>query len=75
MDRMPQPQVDTFGRNVKRLRRGAGLTQERLAEKAGIGPRYLQRIENGTFGCSLAVLVRLRRALNASWDALLRGLR
>jgi transcriptional regulator with XRE-family HTH domain len=75
MDRMPQAQVDTFGRNVKRLRRAAGLTQERLAERAGIGPRYLQRIENSTFGCSLAVLIRLRRALNVSWDALLRGLK
>jgi transcriptional regulator with XRE-family HTH domain len=75
MDRMPQAQVDTFGRNLKRLRRAAGFTQERLAERAGIGPRYLQRIENGTFGCSLAVLLRLRKALGVSWDVLLRGLK
>ena len=75
MDRAPQTQLDTFRRNLKRLRGAAGFTQERLAEKAGISSRYLQRIEDGTFGCSLAVLIRLRRALNVSWDTLLRGVR
>lgn len=75
MDRVPQAKLETFRRNVKRLRRAAGFTQERLAERAGISPRYLQRIEDGTFGCSLAVLIRLRRALNVDWDTLLRGLR
>jgi len=75
MDRLPRPQLEAFRRNVTRLREAAGLTQERLAERAGISPRYLQKVEAGWMGCSLAVLVRLRRALNASWDALLRGLR
>lgn len=75
MDRLPGAQLEAFRRNLTRLRLGAGLTQERLAERAAISSRYLQKIEAGWMGCSLAVLVRLRRALNASWNDLLRGLK
>jgi transcriptional regulator with XRE-family HTH domain len=75
MDRVPQAQIDTFRRNLQRLRRAAGFTQEELAERAGISARYLQFLESGAFGCSLAVLIRLRRALDVKWDTLLRGLR
>ena len=75
MDRVPQSQLDTFRRNLKQLRTAAGLTQERLAEKSGISARYLQSIESGAFGCSLAVLIRLKRALDVNWETLLRGLR
>jgi transcriptional regulator with XRE-family HTH domain len=75
VDRVPQKQLNTFCRNLRRLRQRAGLTQERLAERAGVSSRYLQSIEAGSFGCSLAVLIRLRAALNVSWDALLRGVK
>lgn len=75
VDRVPQMHLDTFRRNLKRLRRMAGFTQERLAERAGVSCRYLQSIEAGAFGCSFAVLLRLRRALNVSWNSLLRGLK
>lgn len=34
-----------FGRQLKRLRRERDLTQEDLARKAGIHPRYLQNLE------------------------------
>ena len=75
VERVPQKHLDVFRRNLRRLREAAGLTQEGLAEKAGIAPRYLQLIEAGSFGCSLAVLIRLRRALNVGWDVLLKNLR
>lgn len=75
MDRLPRVQLEAFRRNLVRLRLAAGFTQERLAERAGISARYLQKIEAGWMGCSLAVLVRLRKALNVNWDTLLRGLR
>ena len=73
MQRVSQQQLKTLSRNVRRLREQAGLTQERLAEKADIAPRSLQFIEAAQFGASLAVLIRLRRALNCSWDELLHG--
>ena len=75
MERVPQKQLDILRRNLRRLRNAGGLSQEALAEKAGIAPRYLQMIEAGDFGCSLAVLIRLRKALNVSWDVLLKNLR
>jgi transcriptional regulator with XRE-family HTH domain len=75
MERVPQKQLDILRRNLRRLRNAAGLSQEALAEKAGIAPRYLQMIEAGDFGCSLAVLIRLRKALNVSWDVLLKNVK
>ena len=47
------------------------MTQEKLAERAGVSWRYLQEIESGSANASLAVLTQVRRALNCSWDELL----
>jgi transcriptional regulator with XRE-family HTH domain len=71
MQRVPQKQIDLLSRKLRRLRAGAGLTQEQLAEKAEITTRYLQPLEAAEFGASLAVLIRLRRALDCRWDSLL----
>jgi transcriptional regulator with XRE-family HTH domain len=75
VDRVPQKQLKTLSRNLRTLRQAAGLTQERLAERAGVSSRYLQLLEAGAFGCSLAVLIRLRGALNVSWNKLLRDIK
>jgi len=74
VQRVPQEQLDLLSRNLKRLRAKAGLSQEELAERAEITARYLQSIEAGSFGASLAVLIRLRRALGCSWNRLFDGL-
>ncbi len=74
VERASQPHLDNLGRNLKRLRAKARLSQERLAERAEITTRYLQSIEAGKFGASLAVLVRLRRSLGCSWNRLLEDL-
>ena len=71
MQRVPQKQITLLSRNLRRLRAGASLTQEQLAEKADITARYLQQLEAAEFGASLAVLIRLRRALDCNWDTLL----
>ena len=36
-----------IGARIKSLRRGRGLTQEKVAEKTGISVNYLSRIERG----------------------------
>ena len=74
MQRVPQPQLQILSRNLRRLREQAGLTQEKLAEQADIAPRTLQFIEAAQYGASLAILIRLRRALDCGWETLLRGL-
>lgn len=75
MQRVSQQQLKILSRNIRRLREQAGLTQEKLAEKAEIAPRSLQFIEAAQFGASLAVLIRIRRALDCSWEALLDGIK
>ena len=62
------------GTNIRCERMACGLTQEQLAEKADITARYLQQLEATEFGASLAVLIRLRRALDCRWDTLLDGI-
>ena len=74
MQRVSQSQLRVLSRNVRRLRETAGLTQEKLAEKADIATRTVQFIEAAQFGASLAVLIRLRRALDCRWDVLLAGI-
>ena len=75
MQRISPQQLKTLSRNLRRLREQAGLTQEQLAEKAEITTRYLQQLEAAEFGASLAVLIRLRRALDCRWDTLLDGIK
>jgi transcriptional regulator with XRE-family HTH domain len=59
---------------VKRLRAARSFTQEALAEKADVSRRYLQEIESGTKLPTVPVLARLRKALDCTWDDLLKGL-
>lgn len=40
--------LNTFGQTIKNARQAAGLTQEGLAEQAGITTRYIMAIENET---------------------------
>jgi len=63
-----------LGQNILHYRTHLGFTQERLAEAAGIDPRFIQKIEAGELGTSLAILKRLRKALKIDWNELLQEL-
>jgi transcriptional regulator with XRE-family HTH domain len=63
-----------LGKNLKRLRMSAELTQEKLAEKADISLRYVQQLEAGQRNPSISTLVRLRKVMGCSFDDLFRGL-
>jgi transcriptional regulator with XRE-family HTH domain len=63
-----------FGRNVAKYRARMNFTREELAERAALDPRFIQKLENGDSGASMAVLQRLRRALKTEWNELLAGL-
>jgi transcriptional regulator with XRE-family HTH domain len=52
-----------LSRSMKAAREARGLTQRRLAEKAGIGFKYLSRIELGQTTPSALVTYRLANAL------------
>ena len=62
-----------FGRNVARLRSRRNLTQEELAEKVGVSPRYLRSVEAGEYYPSLPNAARLRAALRCDWNELFAG--
>jgi transcriptional regulator with XRE-family HTH domain len=60
------------GANVRRLRRRTNLTQEELAERAGVDWRTVQDVERARTNLTLAVLVSLADALGVDPRALLR---
>ncbi len=53
------------GRNLQKLRRDSGLTQEELAHKAEVHQTYLSGVERGKRNASILVLERIVRALGA----------
>ena len=62
-----------LGKRVAARRRTMNLTQEKLAEKADISTGYVQNIERGLSKCSLEVLMRIGRVLDANPDYLISG--
>jgi transcriptional regulator with XRE-family HTH domain len=64
-------QLKVFGANVRRERVAAGLTQERLAEKADLNIRTLQSIEAGELNVLITTAMRLQRAIGCDWQDLM----
>jgi len=60
-----------MGRNVRRQRLAAGLTQERLAELADLAARTVQKIEAGQLDILATTIRRLQQALKCRYDDLL----
>ena len=52
-----------FGRNIQRIRKKAGLTQEELAEKTGLSTTYIGYIEIGQKRPILRTLNKIATAL------------
>jgi len=67
------PHRTRLGKNVAALRACRDLTQEGLAEKVGVSPRYIQKVEAGDNFPSLPTLARLRAALRCDWNELFAG--
>ena len=59
-----------LGLRVSRLRHGAGLTQEMLAQRCGIYRTYLSRIEAGTANPTIVVVAALAGALQVPLESL-----
>lgn len=60
-----------IGLRIRKLRKQKFWTQEKLAEKAGIAPDYLCRIESGKKHPSLKTILLVASALNTTVDDLL----
>lgn len=68
---MPTSISKQFGAAVRRRRVDAGLTQEKLAERAGLHPTYISMVERGVRNATLDAAFRITKALNASLSNLI----
>jgi len=54
------------GRNVRKAREAAGLTQEQLAERSGFTQQYLSGLETGKRNPTIVSVYELAKALGVS---------
>jgi len=52
-----------IGETIRRYRKQARFTQEKLAEKADLNPKYLGEIERGEKIISIEALLRIAKAV------------
>lgn len=64
-----------FGRRLRARRLEAGLTQEALAERAGLHATYISNLERGYSGPNLLAVVRVAEGLRIDPGELVAGLR
>lgn len=62
-----------FGGRIRFLRQQAGLSQERLAAKAGLHTTYISGVERGIYNVSLENITRLAKALEVPAGELFGG--
>jgi transcriptional regulator with XRE-family HTH domain len=61
----------SFGSLIRRRRSEAGLTQERLADEAGIHRTYVSLLERGHRAATIEVVRRLAKALKTTMTSLI----
>ena len=59
-----------LGSRLKDVRTAAGLTQQGLADKAGVSRKTINTVENGVFVPSTLLALDLARALETTVEAL-----
>ena len=60
---MAFPYRRIVGQKIRAYRKQAGLSQEKLAEKASLSYKYLGEVERGCVNVSLDSLMRIAKAL------------
>jgi transcriptional regulator with XRE-family HTH domain len=63
-----------LGAAIREERKRAGLSQEKLAERADLHPNYVGRVERGEEHVSLAALRRIARALKVRLSELVKDI-
>ena len=57
------PEAVIFGRTVRRLRDGREMSQQRLAEDAGLSLNFVSDVERGVKSVTLGTILKLSYAL------------
>lgn len=68
------PELKKFGEYILKLRKAKNISQEQLAELAGLHRNYIGGIERGERNVGLINIVRLAKALGVSPSELLKGI-
>lgn len=68
------PYLDILGQRIRAKRTEMGLSQEGLANEAGLDRSYVGRIERGEHNLTFVSLVKLCRAMRCDVAALTTGL-
>lgn len=68
------PLIEVFAQNVRRLRQSMALTQEELAERAGVHRTYIGMLERAEKNATLSSIERLASALEVEPATLLLNL-
>ena len=63
-----------IGQRVRILRTQAGLTQQELADRAGLQRTHIERIEDGAFGSQVETIQQVAEALGMTVDIIDPGL-
>lgn len=61
---------ENIGKKIKLARKNAEYTQEELAEKLSLSPRYISQLERGIAFGSATTIINLCKVLNISSDFL-----
>ena len=62
-----------FGKAMRAFRKRAGLTQEGLAQRAGLHHNFIGGLERGVMECSLGSMVKIANGLKIRVRDLVRG--
>ena len=65
--------LSALGQNVRRQREARELTQEKLAERAGLDPTYISGIERGLRNPGIKNVAKLAKALGLTTAELCKG--
>ncbi|WP_082512566.1 helix-turn-helix transcriptional regulator [Afipia sp. Root123D2] len=63
--------IGVVAQTVRKARKAAGLSQEKLAFEAGLDRTYVSQVERGKRNVTIVVLARLASALKTTPDRLL----
>ncbi len=61
---------NVLGTKIRNLRKSKGLSQDRLADKAGMTQQHVSRIENGYYLPGMLTISRIAKVLNVPIDDL-----
>lgn len=62
------PELEQLGKNLRRLRKKKGLSQESLAFESKIAQTYISEVEHGKRNISALNLIRIAKVLGVTFD-------